>query len=176
MTECQHHQTIIQNYVAGEISHSELESLHRHCQKCVGCRQLVDMHIGLTRAGREISVPTDAVFDAMRERVIMRIAREDYRAAAKSTNRRLPWWDLRGLLHIYPAAGVVMGVVLIALAQFPWPPTTTDRFPLAPLFSPPMMVEFSPVALLSIAPMMLAYVLLMVLSLPTTMPPALVNS
>ena len=40
MKECQNFQTMIQNYVAGEIPPSELESLREHCSFCSDCRAL----------------------------------------------------------------------------------------------------------------------------------------
>lgn len=115
MEDCQHFQETIHNYIAGEIPPSELESLHRHCETCPDCRQLMEVHGGLLRAGEEIPEPRETDLLAMRKSVLSQIARDESKSAGE---RRTFWWDLRTLFGSHPAAALPAAAALIVVAVF----------------------------------------------------------
>lgn len=113
MKECQNFQTIIQNYAAGEIPPSELESLRRHCSSCPDCRALLDLHIEITELGESVPEPNEADFQAMHDRVMADILRRPQRG--RFIHRRWSWGTMFGLR---PALALPLAAVLLLAAVY----------------------------------------------------------
>jgi len=113
MTDCSDFRELMQDLLAGEISPADLEALHRHCQSCPECRQLMEVHSDLARTGREIPEPREDDFAAMRRNVLKRI---DENSPDWASKRR--WWDLGALLRAQPAAFLPIAAVLVIVAVY----------------------------------------------------------
>lgn len=113
MKECQIYHKIIENYVAGEIPPSDLESLRQHCSSCVDCRALLDLHIEISELGENVPEPEAFNFQAMRERVMTQVAQRP--RFDRPGQRRWHWGTLFGLR---PALALTAVVVLLIAAVY----------------------------------------------------------
>jgi len=123
MKECKDYQEMIQSYIAGEISPSDLDSLYHHCQTCPDCGQLWEVHSNLAAAGEELPQPPEDGLLAMRTNVLAQITRDergrDERARAKQAEAgRIRWWDLGALLRAHPAAALPVAAALVVVSIF----------------------------------------------------------
>lgn len=115
MEDCQHFRKIIHNTIAGEVSPSELESLNQHCEACPDCRQLMEVHSELLRAGKEVPEPAESDLLAVRKNVLSQIARDE---AISTRTQRSFWWDLRAMFRTHPAPALSAAAALIVVALF----------------------------------------------------------
>jgi hypothetical protein len=113
MKDCQDFQERIQSYIEGEIAPSEFDSLRRHALECPDCRQLMDVHIGLLRAGDAIPEPDAAGLEGMQRGVWQRISGEGRRRPRRGFLR-----ELGMLLGAHPAPAMAAVLVLIVGAVF----------------------------------------------------------
>jgi hypothetical protein len=113
MKECQNFQTIIQNYVAGELPPSELESLRKHCSACPDCRALLDLHIEMSELGDHLPEPEEMDFEAMRERVMRNIS-----SRPQSDRSRVRPWSWGTLFGLRPAFALPLAAVLLLAAVY----------------------------------------------------------
>jgi hypothetical protein len=136
MKECENFQTIIQDYVAGEIPPSRLESLRQHCSSCLDCRALLDLHIEISELGQDVPEPEEASFEAMRSQVMAQIsqraqssrtAQSGQTALSDQPARRR--WNWGALFGLRPALALPAVAVLLIAAVFVgrWTATPSDN-------------------------------------------------
>jgi len=116
MKECKDYREMIQSYIAGEISPSNLDSLYHHCQTCPDCGQLWEMHSNLAAAGEELPQPPEDGLQAMRANVLAQIARGERARDQQTGTSRIRWWDLGALLRARPAAALPMAAALVVIS------------------------------------------------------------
>lgn len=121
MKECNDYHEMIQSYIAGEISPANLEALYHHCQVCLDCGQLWEMHSNLAAAGEELPEPPEKGLRAVRANVLAQITRAE-RAGTKNNrdkraeSRHTRWWDLGALLRARPATALPMAAALVVIS------------------------------------------------------------
>jgi hypothetical protein len=111
MKECKDYKEMIQSYIAGEISPTDLDSLYHHCRECPDCGQLWEVHSNLAAAGEELPVPPEDGLAAMRANVLAQISRGE-----GTRSGRIRWWDLGALLHARPVVALPMAAALIVVS------------------------------------------------------------
>ncbi len=113
MSKCDNFKTIIQNYIAGEIAPSELDSLQKHCLSCADCRALLDLNIEMSELGDSIPEPDEMDFQVIRNRVTSQISREQKQKRAGNS-----LWDLLAPFRFRPVAALSVMVLLLISAVF----------------------------------------------------------
>jgi hypothetical protein len=123
MKECNDYKEMIQSYIAGEISPTNLDSLYHHCRECPDCGQLWEVHSNLAAAGGELPAPPEDGLLAMRANVLAQISRDE---GARSG--RIRWWDLGALLRARPVAALPMAaaLVVVSIVAGRWSASTPD--------------------------------------------------
>ena len=74
MSDCQSHEATLEAYVAGERDESVIGPLIQHSLRCQDCRRLLELHRDLCNLSSANPVPGPVEFDALRERVLSKIA------------------------------------------------------------------------------------------------------
>ena len=113
MSKCDNFKTIIQNYIAGEIAPSELDSLHKHCLSCADCRALMDLNIEMSELGYSIPEPDEKDFQVIRNRITSQISREQKQQRAGNS-----LWNLMAPFRFRPVTALSMMVILLITAVF----------------------------------------------------------
>jgi hypothetical protein len=118
MKECKDYREMIQSYIAGEISPSDLDSLYHHCRTCPDCGQLWEVHSNLAAAGEELPDPPEDGLMAMRTNVLAEISRDERARDERAGAGRTRWWDLGALLRARPVAALPMAAALVVVSIF----------------------------------------------------------
>lgn len=111
MNNCQEFQELLQSYVAGEISPSDLEKLHEHCRTCVDCGELMEIHAQLAGRGAAAREPGESEFADMRAAVLERIKENP-----TVWSRRRSWRDFGGNIRVKPVWAVPLAAALVVIS------------------------------------------------------------
>ncbi len=126
MTDCRAYHALIEKYLAGEIGPAEVDLLLAHTADCQGCREVLELHGRLTRAGADIPEPTAAELSSMRQRVMADIGA----GQSRRDDRRLGS-VLRDLLRAQPVAvpALLAAVLVIAVLAGRWSASSSGSDP-----------------------------------------------
>jgi hypothetical protein len=110
MSGCERFERLIEEYLGGEISPGDLETLERHSMTCPGCRKMMELHRELAGVPEGVSRATEQDFRAMRAAVLRRVG------AGRKERKAEPFWRRwAGPLAARPAYALTFAVVLIAV-------------------------------------------------------------
>ncbi len=122
MSECARFEHLIEDYLAGDISREDLETLERHSGSCPGCRNLMELHREMSETSVEIPLPSEGDLGAMRSAVLRRIGVpgrvRSGRLSAHAGHGKdaQPFWKRWAVLPVLrPAYVVAFAVALVAL-------------------------------------------------------------
>jgi hypothetical protein len=110
MSGCERFERLIEEYLGGEISPEDLETLQQHSRSCPGCRMMMELHRGLSEGPVELHQPTEGEYAGMRAAVLRRV-----RAGGGKRKMGSFWKRLVSLPAARPAFAPVFVVLLIAL-------------------------------------------------------------
>jgi hypothetical protein len=113
MSGCERFESLIEEYLGGDISPEDLETLERHSMSCPGCRKMMELHRELSRVPEGVSQVTEEDFGAMRAAVLSRIG-----AGGKKRKAGPFWKRWAALPATRPAYAPAFAVVFIALGFF----------------------------------------------------------
>ena len=114
MSDCERHEAILQAYVAGDLSETELGPLIAHCRTCKECRRLLELHRDLVGLASRAPEPAEAELDALRTRVLNDVAR---REQAGSPRRARSWLGLSGPF-VRAVAALAAAVLIFVIGAY----------------------------------------------------------
>lgn len=113
MSGCERFERLIEEYLGGDISPGDLETLKRHSLSCPGCRKMMELHRELSGVPEGVSQVTEEDFGAMRAAVLRRVG-----AGGKKPKVEPFWRRWAASLAARPAYALAFTVVFIALGFF----------------------------------------------------------
>ena len=141
MSDCRIYKDLIERLIADEIVDDDRAALQKHCEQCGECAELMDMHMYLHAAGRDIPEASRGELRKVREGVMARITRDSsvhsgeksdsrFRDRGISSGRNFRR-DASALWRRYPVAALAatLLVALGAAAAGRWsnPPAVFDE-------------------------------------------------
>jgi len=111
MSECDRFEHLIGEHVAGETVTGEWRDLIEHCKGCASCRRLLALHAELNDLGAEFVEFEEPGLDAVRSRVLERVARDRQRSGEVDRDDRpgpLSWLPFSPALRPLAAAALVL--------------------------------------------------------------------
>lgn len=122
--ECQRFESLIEEYLAGDIAPADLETLRQHSETCPGCGELMKLHGELSDIPGQVLQASESDFAEMRASVLgrIRVSRSGRRQRAHPPPGRrgpLPAWKRwQGALIARPVYSAAFAIVLLAVGFF----------------------------------------------------------
>jgi hypothetical protein len=113
MSGCGRFEKFIEQYLAGDISPADLESLNEHSRSCPRCRETMDLGSELSQIAGAIPQPSDGDLREMRASALQRIRRYRHKERERPLWRR--WVPVTAAKPVYAGA---LAIVLVGVGFF----------------------------------------------------------